>query len=216
MPIDKKAITKAIEETKKDSKKRKFKQSIDLVLNLMDLDMKKPESRINELVELPNPPKKDVKVIVFASGDLALRARNAGADGVLGKEDLDRLVNDKKAAKKLAKETDFFISEAALMPLVGRVLGPALGPRGKMPTPTPPTTVIGDVIARHRKITRVRVRDQLNSQCSVGTEDMSGDLIAENVQTVISRLENKLPKGLKNIKRAYIKTTMGPLIKIEL
>lgn len=216
MPFDKKAIAKAIEEMKKSSKKREFKQSIDLVLNLMDMDMKKPESRINELVELPYPPKNDVKVVVFATGDLAVRAKNAGADGVFGKEDLDRLVNDKKRAKKLANETDFFIAEAALMPLVGRVLGPSLGPRGKMPTPTTPTAVIGDVITRHRKIIRVKVRDQLNSQCSVGTEDMASDFVAENVQAVITKLEGKLPKGLKNVRNAYVKTTMGSLAKIEL
>jgi len=216
LPIDKKAIAKAIDETKSGSKKRNFKQSIDLILNLTDIDIKKPENRINELVELPHPPKKNTKVIVFATGDLAVRAKNAGADGVLGKEDLDRLANDKKSAKKLAKETDFFIAEASLMPLVGRVLGPSLGPRGKMPTPTPPTATIGDIIERHRRIVRVRVRDQMNSQCSVGTEDMTSGMIAENVQAVITRLEGKLPKGLKNIRGAYIKTTMGPLTKLEL
>ena len=216
MLIDKKAIVKAIDESKKNSKKRKFNQSIDLILNLVELDLKKPESRINELIELPHSPRKKTTIVVFATGDLAFRSKDANVDRVFGKEDLDKLSNDKKSAKKLAKETNFFIAEAPLMSLIGRVLGPSLGPRGKMPTPITHTVAINEIVERHRKTVRMRVRDQMNSQCSIGTEDMSSDLIADNAQTILTRLEGKLPKGLKNIKSVFVKTTMGPLTKIEL
>ncbi|UCH02225.1 MAG: 50S ribosomal protein L1 [Candidatus Bathyarchaeota archaeon] len=215
MPIDKKTIINAVIDAKKNTQKRNFNQSIDLIINLIGIDLKKPENRINELIELPYPPRKKTEIVVFANSEIALRAKDAGVEEVIGKEELDRLSNDKKSAKNLVRKTDYFIAEASLMPLVGRVFGPILGPRGKMPTPTPPTADINSVVKKHRRMTRVRVRDQLNSQCNVGTEDMPDNYVAENIQTIITRLEETLPKGSKNIGNVFVKTTMGPLTKIR-
>ena len=214
--MDSKSITKAVGEAKKNAAKRNFKQSVELILSLRDIDMKKPESRISEFVELPNAISKPVKVCIFATGDLAVRAQKAGADRVIGREELEKIAGDKKAARKMVRGYDFFIAEAPLMSLIGKVLGTILGPRGKMPTPVPPTAPIDSVIERHRRSVRVRVRDQLNSQCRVGTEDMADEKIAENIQVVIARLEGKLPKGLRNIRSARVKTAMGPVVKIEI
>jgi len=185
-------------------------------LALRDIDIKKPENRINEIIELPNLPSQDVKVAVFATGDLALRARSAGADQVYGKEILDELVNDKKKARNLVRGIDFFIAETSLMPLVGRVLGPILGPRGGMPTPIPPTAPIDALIEQRRRTVRLRVRSQLSAQCKVGAEEMDSEAIADNIQAVFDRVERRLEKGLKNIRGAYVKTTMGPPAKIAL
>jgi large subunit ribosomal protein L1 len=215
MSVNKEAVLRAIAEAKENSKKRNFKQSMELILNLRDIDLKRPENRINELVEFPHPPKEDVRVAVFATGDLALRARNAGADRVLEREDFD-LAKDKKTAKRLVKETDFFLAETTLMATVGKLLGPILGPRGKMPTPIPPTAPIEEIIDRHRRMVRLRVHNKLVTQCRVGTEDMADDLLAENIQTVFKRFEEKLAKGLKNIRSAYLKTSMGTPARIEL
>jgi len=216
MPVDKKAVVKALEEARKQSEKRAFKQSIDLILNLKDIDLKKPENRINELVEFPTPPGRKASICVVATGDLALRAKEAGADGVIGKEELDALSKDKKATKKLEKRFDFFIAEAQLMPLVGKSIGPVLGPRGKMPTPVPPTAPIDAMMERYRKMSRVMVRSQLNSQIRVGTEEMSDEQIAENVQAVMAKLEGKLEKGSRNIRSVLVKTTMGAPVKVAL
>lgn len=216
MPLDSASISKAVGEAKKSAAKRNFRQSVELILGLRDLDMKKPESRISEFVELPNAISKPVKVCVFAGGDLAVRAQKAGADRVIGREELEKMAGDKKAARKLARSYDFFIAEAPLMALIGKVLGTILGPRGKMPTPVPPTAPIDSVIERHRRSVRVRVRDQLNSQCRVGTEDMPDERIAENIQAVIARLEGKLPKGLRNIRSVRVKTAMGPVVRVEI
>jgi len=216
LPIEKQAIIKAVSEAKKNSKKRSFSQSVDLILNLTELDLKKPENRLNETIDLPHSPKPATKVVVFAGGDLALRARSAGADQVLGRESLDAFASDKKGAKKLVRSTDFFIAETPLMSTVGKVLGPILGPRGKMPTPVPPNAPIDAVINRHRRSVKVRVRDQLNAQCAVGIESMTDEELADNIQTILTRVEGKLPKGLKNVREAGVKTTMGPLVKIEL
>ncbi len=215
MPIDRKSILKAVNETKKSSEKRGFSQTINLILTLKDINLKIPENRINELVELSHPPKPKVTVAVFAGGDLALRAEKAGANVVLGREDIERFVNDKKSVKKLVNETDFFLAETSLMATVGKVLGPILGPRGKMPTPVPPTAAVDTIVDRHRKSVRVRIRDQLNAQVSVGTEEMSDEMLVDNIQAIIALLERRLAKGLRNLRSAYVKTTMGSPIKIE-
>lgn len=215
MPVEKDAVLKALDEVRK-AKKKNFAQSVDLIFNLTDIDLKKPENRLNETVDLPYPPKKETKIIVFATGDLATRAKTSGADQVMGREDLDRFGGNKKEVKKLADSADFFIAETTMMAAVGKVLGPVLGPRGKMPTPVPPNAPIENIVARHSKIVRVRIRDQLNTQCRIGSEDMPNDELAGNIQAVISRLETRLPKGLRNIHEIGVKTTMGPLVKIEM
>jgi large subunit ribosomal protein L1 len=215
LPVEKDAVLKALDEVRKANRKN-FIQSVDLVFSLTDIDLKKPENRLNEAVDLPYPPKKEARIVVFATGDLATRAKTSGADQVLGREDLDRYGGNKKEVKKLADSADFFIAETTMMAAVGKVLGPVLGPRGKMPTPVPPNAPIENVVARHSKIVRVRVRDQLNTQCRIGSEDMSNDELAGNIQAVISRLETRLPKGLRNIHEIGVKTTMGPLVKIKM
>lgn len=213
MPVDMKRLLGAVEEAKQGSPKRGFIQSVDLIVVLRDIDIKRPENRINELIELPFAPKADMRITVFASGDLALRARNAGSE-VHGRATLEAFSNDRKAAKKLAKANDFFVAETTLMSTVGKVLGPVLGPRGKMPTPVPPSAPIDRIITRLRKSVRVRVRDNLSAQCSVGTAEMGDEMIAENIQAIITRLENRLEKGARSIREAYVKMSMGPVVKI--
>ena len=215
MPIDKKSILTAVREAKKSTKKRKFSQTIDLIVNLKDIELKKPENRINELVELPHPPKPKIKFIVFAGGDLALRAKKAGADRVLMREDIERLASDKKGAKKLIEDTDFFLAETSLMATVGKILGPILGPRGKMPTPVPPTAPIDAIINRHKTSVRIRIREQPNTQIGIGTEEMSDEMLTDNIQAVVSLLERKLPRGSRNIQSVSVKTTMGSLKRIR-
>lgn len=214
MPVSKDAIAKAIADMKEKSPKRKFNQSVELAVKLRELDLKRPEARINESIELPTPASKDIKVAVIAGGDLAIRAKNAGADVVIGKDELDKMGREKKGARKLAQNYDFFVAEAPLMPQVGKSLGQMLGPRGKMPMPVPPTAPIDDVIKRQRKMARLKMKDQPVIQVKVGTEDMPNDVLVQNIQTVISRLEAKLEKGSKNISGVAVKTTMGPLVKV--
>jgi len=215
MPLDTKTILDAIKEAKGKSEKRNFVQSIELVINLQDVDPKKPESKIQELVELPYPPKKESRICVVASGEMALKAKRAGADLVVERGDLEAITGDKKKQEELAKNYDFFIAEAPLMPIVGRSLGATLGPKGKMPTPIPPTADIANQIEKHRKMVLVRLRGQPILQCRVGNENMPDEEIAQNVQAIIRRIEGKLKRGIKNIRSIHLKTTMGPPVKVR-
>jgi len=216
LPLAKDDISRALGELRNSITKKKFAQSIDLVVRLREVDLKKPENRINETIALPNPPDKPLKICVIASGDLGTRAKSAGADTLIGRSELDDLAKDKKAARKLAQENDFFIAEAPLMPLVGRALGSFLGPRGKMPTPVPPNAAIEQVVTNHRKMVRVRMREQPVLQCRVGTETMADEKLAENIQAVVSRIEQKLERGFKNISEILVKGTMSKPVKISL
>ena len=216
MPLDVKNLLAAVKEVKSKSAKRKFSQSIELAINLQNIDMKKPEGRIQELIELPNPVGKERTICVVASGEMALKAKKAGASLVLEKAALEALVGDKKKQKDIAKNYDLFIAEAPLMPLVGRSLGASLGPRGKMPTPVPPNANIKEQIEKHQKIVFVRMRGQPVLQCRVGNEDMKDEEIAENVQAIIRRIEGKLKRGIKNFRSVYLKTSMGSAVKVAM
>ena len=216
MPISKDEVARALGELRQNLVKRKFSQSIDLIVKLREVDLKKPENRINETIPLPNPPEKPLKVCVIASGDLGTRAKTAGADMLVSRNDIENLSKDKKAARKLAQEYDFFIAEAPLMPLVGRALGSFLGPRGKMPTPVPPNAPIEQIVAGHRKMVRVRMREQQVLQCRIGTENMPDEKLAENIQAVIARIEQKLERGFKNMGEILVKSTMSKPVKISI
>lgn len=215
MPLENEKVLHAIKDVKEKRKHKKFEQSIELIINLKDIDLKKPENRFQELVELPYLPGRKIKISVIATGDMALRAERAGADLVIPRSELKALSGDKKRRKEIAKTYDFFIAEAPLMPIVGSVLGSALGPKGKMPTPLPPNANIEEQIEKHRKMVRIRLRNQPVLQCRVGTEKTPDEEIAENVQTVIRRLERKLKRGLVNIKSVYLKLTMSSPVRVR-
>jgi len=215
MSLDTKTL-EAVKQVREQTKKRKFTQSLELIINLRDIDMKKPEAKIQETIELPHTPNKKRKVCVIATGELALKAKKAGAELVIGKAELEALATDKKRQKQLANNHDVFLAEAPLMPFVGKTLGSILGPRGKMPKPIPPTADIKPQIARWRKTVNIRLRGQPVLQCAIGTEDMTDEELSENIMVVVRRLEGKLKRGLKNIMSIYLKPTMGSPVKIKL
>jgi large subunit ribosomal protein L1 len=215
MPLDKKTLLDAVKEAKSKSGEKKFTQSVELILDIKEIDMKSPEGRIQQVIDLPHATGKPNKILVVATGELAMNARNANVDKVLEKADLEGLSGKKKELRKLANTYDVFLSEAPLMPLVGRSFGPVLGPRGKLPVPVPPNADITVLIKKHRKTVVVRMRNQPIIQCAVGTADMSEEDLVDNIQAVLRVLEGKLKRGLKNIKFAFIKTSMGTPVKIK-
>ena len=215
MPLDNKTITEAIKQAKSKAGDKKFNQTIDLILDIQENDMKAPEAKIQEVVELPHDTLKPNSVCVIASGEIALKAKNAGADRVVERGDLEDLNGKKKELRQLGNKYDVFISEAPLMPLVGRILGPVLGPRGKMPVPVAPNADIVALINKHRKTVVIRMRNQPIIQVPVGSQQMKDADLTDNVMTILRVLDGKLKRGLKNIKYVYIKTSMGEPIKIK-
>lgn len=207
-------IVEAVKKAKSDSKPRNFTQSIDVVINIKDLDVKKPENRFDEEVFLPNGRGKGIKIAVIADGELAISAKDAGADLVINKEDLQEMGKDRKQAKKMANEYTFFVAQADMMPQVGRFLGPVLGPRKKMPKPVPATAKPDPILERLSNTVKVRIKDQPVIQAIVGSQDMDDELIADNVEAVLGVLDRNLEKGRNQIKSMYVKTTMGPVTRV--
>jgi large subunit ribosomal protein L1 len=215
MPLDKKTIVDAVKEAKGKSGGKKFNQTVDLILNIQEIDMKAPEGKIQEVIELPHATGKPNKIVVVASGELAMKARHANADKVIERGDLEALAGKKKDLRKLASDYDVFISEAPMMAMVGKTLGPVLGPRGKMPIPVPPAADVVPLLEKHRNTVVIRMRSQPIIQVSVGSESMSEDELFDNINAVLRVLDGKLKRGLKNVKNVYIKTAMGVPVKIK-
>ena len=199
-----------------DYGKRNFRQSFELVLKLKDIDVKKLDLNINEVVFLPNKFSEDAKICVFASGDNALRAQKAGADRVIEGGELDRLASEKRNAKKLAREYQFFLADTALMPKIGKILGQFLGPKGRMPAPVPPAAPIEAMLTRYRNAVRIRARGSLSVAGKIGDEALDDGKVAENALAVVNQVEKKLPNGEKNIHTLLVKKTMGKSTKTKM
>jgi large subunit ribosomal protein L1 len=213
MSLRREQVIDALTKARAAAPPRGFEQSVELIVNLKDIDFKKPEKRINLRVEVPNGFG-GRRVLIFASGDLALRARRAGADAVIEPSELEAMAKDKKEMKRRLKEFDIFYAEATLMPLVGRLVGPFLGPRGRMPTPIPSNVPVEGVVEAGRRAVFLRSRDKPLIQCAVGSEKMEDSKIAENIEAVLSSLTPVLDRGYGNIRSAYVKLTMGPAVRL--
>ena len=208
-----KATVTAVKKALEHSPKRNFVQTVDLSINLKDVDMSIPKNRIQEDIILPHGRGKPVKVCVFGSGEMVVKARDV-ADRVVSVEELGTIADDKKQAKKMANEFEYFIAEAPLMPTIGKRLGIVLGPRGKMAKPIPPGADPKPMIENLRRSISVRSRDRLTFHTAVGTTDMTPEDIADNIELIFKRLGMKLEKGTMNIRSAFVKTTMGPSEKV--
>ena len=213
LELDFERVVKAVEEARAKAKRRRFIQSYELLVKFRDFDPRKPENRFNIAVPLPNPiPNKPSKVCVIASGAMLLAAREAKADLVLSRDDVEKLSGNKKEIRKLAKAYDFFVATPDLMVIIGRVMGPILGPRGKMPEVVQPNADIKAVIDRLRRSVRLRVKEQPQVMCKVGSEVMEPKAVAENIMAVMDELLKKVRPDQIDIVR--VKLTMGPPVVI--
>lgn len=129
---------------------------------------------------------------------------------------MEKLKESPREARKLAKKYDFFMAAAPLMPKIGRYLGRYLGPRNKMPQVVPPTmTNLEPIVNRLKKTVRVQLKNNPVVHAPIGTEDMEDEKLAENAEAVLHAILNKLERGENQVKSVYIKTTMGPAVKVE-
>ena len=187
----------------REGEKKKFTQTVDLIINLRNIDLKKPENKFSKDILLPNGRGKDVSVCIIS---------DTMKDGI-GKADIEEFSRSKSAAKQFTKKYDFFLCEAPLMPLVCKILGRYLGPKGKMPKLLPPGKDPKSMVDDTKKSVRVNLRDAPTIQIAIGSEDMQDTQIKENVEKVIEEVRKSLPAKAQ-IRNAYIKTTMGKPVKI--
>ncbi|WP_313695764.1 50S ribosomal protein L1 [Halorarum halobium] len=207
------SIEDAVSQALEDAPPRNFRETVDLAINLRDLDLNDPSNRVDDEVVLPSGTGQDTRIVVIAEGETALRAEDV-ADDVLSGDDLQDLAGEENEAKDLADETDFFIAEADMMQDVASNLGRILGPRGKMPTPLQPDDDVVETVNRMKNTVQLRSRDRRTFHTRVGAQDMSAEDIASNVDVIIRRLEADLEKGPLNLDGVYVKTTMGPSVEV--
>ena len=203
------AVSRALEE----APPRNFRETVDLAVNLRDLDLNDPSNRVDESVVLPEGTGQETSIIVFAEGETAVRAEDV-TEEVLDSDDLADLGDDDNEAKDLAEDTDFFLAEESMMQDIGRYLGTVLGPRGKMPDPISPDDDVVELVERLKNSVQIRSGERRTFHTRVGAEDMSADEIADNIDVIIRRLEASLEKGPLNLDDIYVKTTMGPAVEV--
>lgn len=207
-------ITQAIKDALENAPERKFVESVDITFTIKDVDLKNPNNRIKEEIRLPSGRGKELKIAMFAAGEAATKAKDAGIH-VFTPQEIEEFGGQKGKAKKMANSFDFFLSEVPHMGLIGRYLGVVLGPRGKMPRPVPPTLDPAVIAAGLKSTVVVKSGDRMTFHAAIGTAKQSEEELAANAMEIYNRVISKLERGVGNIRSLFIKTSMGPAQRIE-
>src|SRR5512136_1083747 len=213
--VERTRILDAVKTAIEKAPERKFSESVDLTINLKNIDMAQPKNRIDETILLPNGTGKTVGIAVLGKGDITTQAREAGVDLIIGPEEIERLGGEPREARQVAGKYRFFLAETGVMPQVGRFLGPRLGPRGRMPMPITGGQDIRPIVERLRNSVKIRTKDKTVFSTKVGTTAMKPEQVAENIETIVKRIEAVLEQGPLNVRSVFVKTTMGPAVRLE-
>ena len=213
--MEKDQVSKTLKTIKDNSPKRNFKQTIDLIINLKDFDMKKVQ--VNQFVTLHFTRGKKVKVCALVGPELISQAKEV-CDGAISVDDFEDY-KEKAKVKKLAKSYDYFVAQANIMPKIATAFGRVFGPKGKMPNPkagcvVPPNSNLKPLYEKLQKTVRVQVKNHPLIQCAVGKEDSKDEEAIDNILVIYDSLIHTLPNGMHNIKDMYLKLTMGEAFKI--
>lgn len=219
--MNKEEIIEIIRKIKETSKKRRFVQTWDLIVNLKNYDLRKPENRILDFFYLPKGRGKKIEICSIVGPELEKDAKEV-FDFVILKDELPEISENKRYAKKIARRYEFFVAQADLMPLVGRYLGKYLGPRDKMPNPKINAIISPKVDKRFLKnlydklqnTVRVSIKKHITFGVPVGSENMKEEDVAENIIAFYEWLLGKLPLGKQNIDSIYLKLTMSEAYRI--
>ncbi len=202
-------LKEALAELRKDEK-RKFEQSVDLIVNLKGVDLKR--TSVSSVISVPHKIK-EKKVCGFLS-------KKSPLINSITKPEFDKY-KDKKALKNLIKNYDFFISIAGLMPSVATTFGKILGPAGKMPSPqlgvisNDDDKSINDILNKISKSVKIRANEP-SIKLSVGRENMKDEEIADNIRAIYNGVINMLPAKKDNVRSVLVKFSMSKPIKLEI
>jgi large subunit ribosomal protein L1 len=207
---DEETFLKAIEKLKESKDKRNFDQTIDLIINLKNFDVRREAFSV--FIEVPNKIK-EKKIAGFFEKDSKIV-------DTIKKDDFGRY-KEKKDIKKLIKNYDFFIANAKLMPSIATSFGRVLGPAGKMPSPqlgvlpSEDEAIIKALKTKIDSTVRVRVKEP-SIKIGIGKESLSNEQILKNILTVYNKVCETLPKKKENIRNVKIKLSMGKPVLVEI
>jgi len=204
--MDKKKLEEAMKKALEGKGKRKFRQSVELIINMRGIDFGKSENRLNLDVILPKGKGgKELKSAVFADQQVGDGARRAGADLIITPDQIAGY-SDKEKLNDLVNNY-FLLAQPNLMGSVAKSLGAVLGRKGKLPRP-----IIGDIkglIERSKSTVRITTKGKClpTAQVFIGTEAMSAEDLVENAEAAYEVVKTKVNEG--NVRSVYVKLTMG-------
>ncbi|MBD3247092.1 hypothetical protein GF378_00545 [Candidatus Pacearchaeota archaeon] len=203
-------LQKALKELRKE-KERNFDQTVDLIINLRKIDVKK--TPVNLFTRVPHKIR-DKKIAAF------LETKNNNIDTITPNE--FKKYSDKKEIRKISRKYDFFIAEAKLMPSVAKTFGRFLGPAGKMPSPQLGIirgNVNDDIIEDLKKQINKSVKHKAKEasiKLPIGKQSMDDSVLMDNIMAIFNAVVKELPGGKENIKNVEVKFTMTKPQKIQL
>ncbi len=200
-----------VKQLREKSEKRNFEQTFDLIINLKDFDPRRES--LNTFAELAHLANKK-RVCGF------LENQNNILEKTITKIEIEKL--ESKDVKKLARDYDFFIASAKLMPLLAAKFGKILGAMGKMPDPKMGGVIMQEnddalknILEKLSKTIKIRAKDK-GLKLAIGKENMKDEEISKNIEIVYAAVVNGLPKRELNIKNIMLKFTMSHPVKMVL
>ena len=213
---EKSVVEKALTELMSVSKKRNFDEAVEMIVTLKNITVKNKDQRIEYTINLPHPYLDSVKSLVFVKDKNLAQELKGVVDKVIMDDEIPKI--SKKDAKKMTEEYRVFLAEGPVMLTVGKHLGQALSPRGKMPMIAPPNvnaikTLINASISQ-QKISNKKNKSSVALQIKVGKRSQGVSDLSDNALVIIKSLIDKLPNGFQNLHSIYIKSTMSKTIKV--
>lgn len=208
----------ALKAVKDRSPKKKFVQSVEMILNFKGLNLKKPEEQVDVFHVLPHGLGSARTVCALIGVELQEQAKKHCDHFVLN-DDFQKYEGKKKEVKKLASQYDYFIAQAPFMANIAKVFGRYFGPKGKMPNPkagcvVPPNANLEVIKKKLASTIRLQMKGKPLIQVPVGREDMDETKLIDNIFSVYQAIAPKLPGEDANIRSIYLKLSMGPTIKV--
>lgn len=217
--MNKESIIKTLEELKKNSSQRKFTQSVELIINLKDVDVKKTDQTFELFLALPNDVGRTIKTCCLIGPEL--KEQSKACDKVILQEEFRNYQGNKKAIRTLAGEYDYFIAQANIMADIAKTFGSILGPKRKMPNPkagcvVPPNANLGELVKRLKKTVKISDKLEPTIKCIVGKQDLDNEKLAENILLIHNTVTNSLANGINNIRSVLLKFSMSKPMKVAL
>lgn len=216
--MQKQEVIDALRRARETSKKRKFDQSVEFILNFKGIDFKRAENRIDLEVKLPSPTGRqaEIKALAFVKESNFAQEIKGKVARIIMDQDIPNL--KKKEVDQLMLDYNIFVAEGSAMLTVGRYLGQMLAPKGRMPKPIQGTLQALEQAIRGSN-TVLRVTNKKGKfmpviHTMVGKESFKDESIADNILEIYNSVVNTLPTKEGNIRSSIVKLTMGQPIKI--
>merc|ERR1712024_195297 len=195
-----------------ETKKRNFMETVDLQIGLKNYDPQK-DKRFSGTVKLKHVPRPKFKVCVLGDQQHCDEAKSKNIPS-MSADDLKKLNKNKKEVKKLAKKYDAFLASESLIKQIPRLLGPGLNKAGKFPALLTHNDNMEAKVVDLKLTIKFQMKKVLCLNVAVGNVAMSDDELVFNIHLSINFLVSLLKKHWQNVRSLYIKSTMGPAIRL--